>query len=75
MELTLLHSERTKLYDVNPNALRKAKTMELTLLHSERPKLWSFGLSECNKVKAVSVVTESVVIISLKIMKYIFILL
>ena len=32
----------------------------LTLLHSERPKLYaySFGLSECNKVKCVKILSQ-----------------
>ena len=41
--LTLLHSERPKLYTIlylNPVALRKAKIV------------YNFGLSECNRVKA-----------------------
>ena len=37
--LILLHSERPKLYTLNPIALRMAKTILLTLLHSEWPKL------------------------------------
>ena len=37
--LILLHSERPKLHEIDPIALKMAKT------------LWSFGHSECNRVK------------------------
>ena len=38
--LTLMHSERPKLYTINPNALRKAKIV------------YNFGFSECIRVKS-----------------------
>ena len=50
MQLTILHSERPKLYAINHIALRRPKLYTVNPIALRKAKIvCNFGLSECNR--------------------------